>query len=233
MRTDRPQPLDLLPPAGDRVGGEPAADAPDRRAVPQDPVLWQSADDGGPRATRGGGQPQAGPAADGVDGPGGARPQAADRRRLDGRSGLSLLAPRPGPGPGQRGLEFGHHLCSDEKGVHVPDGGDRLVQPVRAVVAAVEYHGRRVLPGGARGGALAGPTGDLQHRPGFAVHVARVHRPAGGGGCRGEPGRSGAGAGQRVRGTPLEEREIRGYLHQRLREHTGIGIGPEFKFRRF
>jgi putative transposase len=31
-------------------------------------------------------------------------------------------------------LEFGHHLCADEAGVHVSDGGDRLVQPVRVVV---------------------------------------------------------------------------------------------------
>ena len=42
----------------------------------------------------------------------------------------------------RRGLEFGHHLRADAAGVHVPDGGDRLVQPVRAVVAAVEYAGR-------------------------------------------------------------------------------------------
>ena len=34
-------------------------------------------------AVRGGGQPQAGPAADGADGPGGAAPQAADDRRGD------------------------------------------------------------------------------------------------------------------------------------------------------
>ena len=64
----------------------------------------------------------------------------------------------------RRGLEFGHHLCADEARVHVPDGGDRLVQPVRAVVAAVEHAGRRVLPGGVGRGVVAGPAGDLQHR---------------------------------------------------------------------
>ena len=44
MRTPGPQPLDLLPPAGDRVGGEPAADAVDRPAVPRDPVLREPED---------------------------------------------------------------------------------------------------------------------------------------------------------------------------------------------
>ena len=57
--------------------------------------------------------------------------------------------------------------------VHVPDGGDRLVQPVRALVAAVEHAGGAILPGGPRRGVVAGPAGDLQHRPGVPVHGAR------------------------------------------------------------
>ena len=81
----------------------------------------------------------------------------------------------------RRSLEFRHHLRADATGIHVPDGGDRLVQPLRAVVAAVEHAGGAVLPGGAGGGVGSGPAGDLQHRPGLAVHLARVHRPAGGG----------------------------------------------------
>ena len=51
---------------------------------------------------------------------------------------------------------------------------------------------------------------------GVAVHGAGVHRPPGGGRDRGEPGRSGAGVGQRVRGAAVEEREIRRHLHQGL-----------------
>ncbi len=60
--------LDVLPSTGDRVGGEPGVDAADRRAVPEDAVLRQSADDGVLGAARGGGQLQAGPAADGLAG---------------------------------------------------------------------------------------------------------------------------------------------------------------------
>ena len=92
-----------------------------------------------------------------LDGPGGAASQAADHDRGDGREGLPLPASRPGADPGRRGLEFGHHVCADEARVHVPDGGDRLVQPVRAVVAAVEHAGRGVLFGGAGRGVVAGP----------------------------------------------------------------------------
>ena len=69
-------------------------------------------------------------------------PEAADDDRGGGGEGLPLPAPRSGADPGRRGLEFGHHLCADEARVHVPDGGDRLVQPLRAVVAAVEHAGR-------------------------------------------------------------------------------------------
>ena len=62
--------------------------------------------------------------------------------------------------------------------------------------------------------ACRGPARDLQHRPGFAVHDAGLHQPLGGGRDRGEPGRSGACVGQRVRGATVEEREIRRHIHQ-------------------
>src|SRR5262249_35491981 len=64
-----------------------------------------------------------------------------------------------------------------------------------------------VLPGGAGRGVGDEPAGDLQHRPGVPVHSAGVHWPPGGGRDRGEPGRSGAGAGQRVRRAAVEERK--------------------------
>src|SRR5262245_60684729 len=59
MRTPGPQPLDLLPRAGCRVGGGSAADAVDRPAVPRDAVLREPEDGGELGSLRGGGQPQA------------------------------------------------------------------------------------------------------------------------------------------------------------------------------
>ena len=49
---------------------------------------------------------------------------------------VNVERPRPG-------VEYGHHLRADGLGVHVPGGGDRLVQPVRDRLAAVEHAGRR------------------------------------------------------------------------------------------
>ena len=68
MRTPGYQPIELLPPTGRRVGGEPALDATDRPAVPQDPVLRQPTDDGIIGAIRGDVQSQAGAAAHGQNG---------------------------------------------------------------------------------------------------------------------------------------------------------------------
>src|SRR5208337_678868 len=102
MRTSGSQLLDLLPLAGDRVGGERAPDAADRSAVPLDPVLRQPADGGFFGAFRGDGQSQAGAAAHGENGPGSAVPQAADHHRGARRAGLSLLAPRSGADPPRR-----------------------------------------------------------------------------------------------------------------------------------
>jgi transposase-like protein len=131
-------------------------------------------------------------------------------------------------GAGRPGLEHRHHLCADGLGVHVPGGGDRLVQPVRDHLAAVEHARRVVLPGDARRGLEVGEAGGLQHRPGGAVHGGGVHRLPGGGRSGGEHGRPGAGVGQRVRGAAVEEREIRGHLHSRLRGGAGAapGAGP-------
>ena len=213
MRTSGSQPLDLLSPAGRRVGGEPALMRLIDQQFLKTPFYGSRRMTACLGAIRGDGQSQAGPATHGEDGLGGAVSQAADDHGGAGREGLSLLAARPEVDPRRRGLEFGHHLRADEARVHVPDGGDRLVQPVRVVVAAVEHTGGRVLSGGAGRGVVARQAGDFQHRPRVTVHVAGVHRPVGGGWGRGEPGRAGACVGQRVRGASLEEREIRGHLH--------------------
>jgi len=56
----------------------------------------------------------------------------------------------------------------------------------------------------------------IQHRLGVPVHGPGIHWPPGGGRDRGEPGWSGAGVGQCVRGAAVEERKIREYLHHEL-----------------
>src|SRR5262245_17869725 len=70
------------------------------------------------------------PAAHGGDGIGDAVPQGTDHDRGARRTSLPLLAPRSGADPRRRALEFGYHLCAVAAWLQVPDGGDRLVQPV-------------------------------------------------------------------------------------------------------
>ena len=63
-----------------------------------------------------------------------------------GTSDLSLSAAGREGREGESGLEHGHHVHPDGLGVHVPGGGDRLVQPVRDRLEAVEHARRVVLP---------------------------------------------------------------------------------------
>ena len=74
-----------------------------------------------------------------------------------------------------------HPVCvaDDETPPTLPRRGARLVQPPRTVVAAVDYDGGGVLhrDAGGRLGALR-QAGDIQHRPGLAVHWPNLHRRA-------------------------------------------------------
>ena len=167
------------------------------------------------------------------------RGEAVNRKRvqrlmaLDGPGGARI--PSRGPPSPTAGARAYPYLLRDRVLTRVDEvwSSDITYVPMRRgfmyLTAVIDWYSRyvlswrlsntldvRVLPGGAGRGVVAGPAGDLQHRPGVAVHVAGVHRPAGGGRGRGEPGRSGACAGQRVRGAAVEEREIRRHLHQRL-----------------
>ena len=110
-------------------------------------------------------------------------------------------------------------------------GARRFPQPSFSFSLVQEsYYGLSGLPSfwccGTDTPPLRGPAGGLQHRPGGAVHGGGVRRMPGGGRGGGEHGRSGAGAGQRVRGAAVEEREIRSHLHPRLRDGAGVTPGP-------
>ena len=85
-----------------------------------------------------------------------------------------LVIDRPDQGPG---VVRGHHLHPCFRGLLLSRGRDGLGQPPRPVVAAVEHDGQRFLHRCAGCGAAFRHPGDLQHRPGRAVHQPRVHRP--------------------------------------------------------
>ena len=63
-------------------------------------------------------------------------------------------------------------------------------------------------------------AGDLQHRPGLAVHGRRVHRPADQERHRDQHGRQRCMARQRLRRAVVAQREIRGGVSQGLRQRV-------------
>src|SRR3954471_1145787 len=138
MRVARPEPIQLLLRAGRGVGGGPAADGIDRPAVHRPSVLWQSPDDDLAGPARGGGQPKASPTTDAGDGAGGDLSQAEALGGRPGPQGLSLPAAGREGWATRSGLEHRYYLRGDAIGAHVSDGGDRLVQPIRARLGAVQ-----------------------------------------------------------------------------------------------
>jgi hypothetical protein len=83
------------------------------------------------------------------------------------------------PRPAASGVD-GHHLHPDDAWLRLSGCRSRLVQSSRAVVARVDHDGGGVLRrsvGGCHGSSRQ--AGDLQYRPGFAVHRPSLHRRAG------------------------------------------------------
>src|SRR5688500_8537425 len=90
VRAAGSEPLELVPGASGRVGGEPGLDAADRRAVSADAVLRFAENDDLADAARSRGQSQAGAAADADDGPGSDLPPAQHDAAVPGASDLPV-----------------------------------------------------------------------------------------------------------------------------------------------
>ena len=177
MRTAGTEPRHVLSPAGPRERGEPGVDAADRRAVLADAVLWLASDGGSARHPTVADQSQAHAAADAVDGSGSDLSQAAHHAARCHAQDLPVFAAELGDYAAQSGLVVRHHVRADADGLHVPDGRDRLVQPLRAGLGFIEYVGRRFLRRGVGIGLHEGASGDFQHGPGSAIHESGVYQP--------------------------------------------------------
>ena len=164
--------------------------------------------------------------ADAADGPGGDLPQAASVAEHDGAPDLPVFAAEREDRAAQPGVVQRHHLRAHAAGLDVLDGGHGLVQSLRVVVAVVEHLGRTVLPGGVGGSVARRHAGDLQHRPGRAVHGRSVYGSLGGGGRGGEHGWPWPLDGQRVRGAFVADGEVRASLPARLRDAASLAGGP-------
>src|ERR1700722_14426649 len=138
VRTAGSVTLDLLLPAAAGKRGEPAPDAKAGPVVHEAPVFRQPQD--GRRVRRG---PPSRPAADAHFGNRSALPQTASESPGAGPPDLSVPATRRCDRAAQSRLEYRYYLHSHAWRLPVPGGGDGLVQPVRAQLGTLQYHGNR------------------------------------------------------------------------------------------
>ena len=188
------------------------SDASHRRAIPEDAVVRESADDGVAGSARLCGESQAGATTDATDGFGGDLSQASNDGCCNGASEIPLFIAGSCGHAAQRSVGGGHHVHSHVDGIHVPGSGDRLVQPVRVVVAIVEQPGGKFLCGRVKRGVVTSASDDLQYRPGGSIHESVVHKPVGGGRREHQHGRQRSSVGQRVCRTLVVEPEVRAHL---------------------
>jgi len=178
MRPAESGAIELLLLRHGRVGGEPSADAPARRKVHANTILWRHANDG--LAAEGGswGQSQTSPPPDALDGIGSDLSEAAAESGRAGTQDLSLPAAWRPDREVEPSLEHRHHLHSPATWICLPGGGDGLVQPICSVLGNLGHDGDKFLHSGAGLGAAARQAGDIQLGSGRAVHESRFHKTA-------------------------------------------------------
>src|SRR6202795_1276735 len=157
--------FDLLPPAAAGDRGEPAPDAPARRAVPEMPVLREPQD-----GRRTGDQSQTRPTADAHSGHRSPLPQTELEPSGARSPDLPVPAARPRHRTPQPRLEHRYYVPSDAWRLSLSGRGDGLVQPLRAQLGTFQYHGNRLLLGGAGRRVPLRPARNLELRSGLAVH---------------------------------------------------------------
>ena len=164
--------------------------------------------------------------ADAADGDRGALSPSAHHEARAGPQDLPVSAARDGDHAAEPGVGDGHHLHPDGARLRLSGRGARLVQPPRAVVAAIDHDGGGVLRRDA-GGCLGASrqAGHLQHRSGLAVHQLGLHRRARRQRHRDQHGRQRGLAGQRLRRAAVAQRQIRGGVSAGLRQRQR---GPRF-----
>ena len=186
------QPFLAVLQAQGRERGEPGADAPDRRALSEVPVLRLASDGPPARPGRPSGRPAPGAAADAADGLASDPSAAPDQRGASRASDLSLSSAGYDDRSAEPGLVRRHHLHPGPSRLHVSGGDHGLGDAPCPGLAAVEHAGRRLLHRRARRGVgQVRQAGDLQHRSGQPVHRRRLHRAITGGGGEDLDGRQG------------------------------------------
>src|ERR1700722_8102998 len=160
--------LDLLLSASGGESGESAAAPQARPVIPEASILRQPKN-----GLRTGGEPQAHPAPDAHSGYRSPLSQTELEPAGAGPPDLSVPAARRRNPPPQPRLEHRYNLHSDAWWLPISSRGDGLVQPLRAQLGTLQYHGDRLLPGGAQRRVPLRTARNLEFRPRLAIHLGR------------------------------------------------------------
>ena len=162
-------------------------------------------------------------------------------QRLMRLMGIAALGPKPSttkPAPGHKIYPYLLRNMTIERANHVWAADITYIPIGRGflyLVAVIDWASRAVLAwrlsntmdvsfclSAARGGAgEVRPAGDLQHRPGLAIHLGRLHRRARPSRGRDLHGRPRPLDGQRVHRAAVAVAQVRGRLSQGLRRRPG------------
>src|ERR1022692_2528513 len=227
VRTAESAALDLLLPAAAGERREPAPDAAARRAVSGMSLLRQP-----PHGGDAGGEPQTRPAAHGDYGNRSSLSETELEPPGAGSRDLPIPAARPVDRAAQPGLEHRYYIYSDAWRVPLPGRCHGLVQPLRAELGTLQYHGDRLLSGCAGSRVSLRPTRDLELRSGFPIHrrgfssaPEKARRQDQHGWTRPRPG-------QCFHRATVAQLEVRAHLSRRLRQwgRPVSGVGPLHPF---
>ncbi len=218
--------VNLLLPTSRRVGRELGTNATDRRAVFEIPILRLPK-----HFTRTEVQSKTYPTAHASDEYRSDLSQKANHSASCRTQDIPVFTTKCGDNADRPGVEHRHHLHSDAAWILVLGCSNRLVQPVRVIVAAFEHAARRVLHRGVAGSVGQVAARDLQHRSRMSVHLDDVYIGAEEKGCGYQYGRPRASVGQRIHRTAVAKRQIRRGLLKRLPRRLGGGNATGGLFR--
>ena len=220
---DRPVEL-LLRAEGQRKPRELAANASDRRTILEASVLRCASDDWLATGTRVSGQSQACRAIDEPDGFTGRVTGSSHKPASPSAQDLSISASGSTGAGAKRSVVRRYHLHPNATRLSLSGCRDGLVQPLCAVVGAIELAGGDLLCRGIGASTIAGHAGDLQHRSGSSVHQRRFYKTSSIGRSKDQHGRPREGNGQYFHRASVAQRQVRGGISARLlRRHRGQG----------
>src|SRR6202790_1943761 len=156
VRTAGSAALDLLLPAAAGDRGEPAPDAPARRAVSETSVLREPQD-----GRRTGDQSQTRATADAHSGHRSPLRETQLKPPGVGSRSLPVLTARRCHRTPKSRLEHRYYVHSDAWRLSLSGCGDGLVQPLCAQLGAIQHDGNRLLPGRASRRVSLRPTRNL------------------------------------------------------------------------